>query len=72
MIEISFVAFTFVVYASALFVYIRLYNKDNIELVFGLLGCVFGALFWFVTLPAILLLGVAWLISKAILKMLEK
>lgn len=71
MIEVAVMAVVFVLYTTGLFVYVRFYNKDNVDLFFGLICCVFAAMLWFITLPALFLLGIAWLISKGILKLLN-
>lgn len=63
----------FFVYATAHFMYMYFTeNTDTVDLVFGIFACFVAAVFWVLTVPTIVLLGCAWLTSRALVKLLER
>lgn len=63
----------FFVYATFIFMYMHFTeNNDTVDLVFGLFACFVGAALWILTIPAIVLLGGAWLTSRVIIMLLKK
>jgi arginine exporter protein ArgO len=63
---------TFFIYATAILVHFNVTkNKKQEDLVFAMAGGFLASIFWFVTLPFIIIIACAWAASRAILAIIK-
>lgn len=66
-------ASTFFISTTYLFVHKHLVNRDmdEVDVAVGLLFCLIAAFFWFISIPAVVLIGGAWLLAKVIVRLVN-